>query len=256
MSDKNSPSSMRLYAKVAQKLATCINNGDYKVGERLPSERELVKTFGVSRPTIREAVIALEVDGLVEVKTGSGVFVKAVNPEGGSPKRSDVGMIELLEARKALESEAAAIAASRITDEQIEKLRSFVTEMKNENDRDVTMAEEADRKFHMGIAEATQNTAIYSAIELFWDMRALSLQTQHFLRRTRAAGISPIVDQHTLILSALERRDSNAAKHAMNAHLTAVIKSVLEATEIEAIEKTREEIRKKREFYLDDALLK
>ena len=63
----------RLYEQISQKLAKAIAEGEYEVGQRLPSERELAQSFGISRPTVREAIIALELDGLVQVRLGSGV---------------------------------------------------------------------------------------------------------------------------------------------------------------------------------------
>ena len=73
----------RLYERIARTLATSIAAGEYKVGQRLPSERELATHFDVSRPTVREAIIALELDRLVEVRTGSGVYVINTEPPGG-----------------------------------------------------------------------------------------------------------------------------------------------------------------------------
>jgi len=73
----------RLYDRVAKGVAAKIADGEFAVGERLPSERELALAYGVSRPTVREAVFALELDGLVEVRKGVGVFVVAQSPRGG-----------------------------------------------------------------------------------------------------------------------------------------------------------------------------
>src|SRR5690349_12503524 len=93
----------RLYEHVDQDLAAGIGRRDFKVGQRLPSERDLANTYGVSRPTIREAIIALELDGLVEVRLGSGVYVTARAPRGGQAGETDIGPFELLEARRAIE---------------------------------------------------------------------------------------------------------------------------------------------------------
>ena len=242
---------VRLYAQVASVLNAEIRKGAYEVGDRLPAERDLATQFNVSRPTIREAIIALEVDGLVEAVKGSGVYVISNTTREGVSHKYQMGMMELLEARRAFESEAAAIAAIRINDEEIETLRKLVGEMEDENKHDVELAEEIDRQFHLTIAQATRNAAIYNAIELFWDARRNSTQTQHFLTKTRAAGLEPNIDQHSKILRALEKRDSKAARKAMSDHLTAVIESVLRATEVQVLEETREKLRKQRELYLE-----
>ncbi len=251
MSTGNAPKSRRLYEKVAEDIAAAIKRGDYAIGDRLPSERDLAGRYDVSRPTIREAVIALEVDGLVEVKTGSGVYVRATVPPAGGARPADVGMFELLEARRIVESEAAALAAQRIDDGELETLRALIAEMDAENKRDVEMSEDADRRFHLAIAGATRNSALLSAIEFFWDARASSAQTQHFLKKVRATGVAPRIDEHAMILKALERHDAAAARLAMSNHLTAVIEAVLEATEVEAIERTRAEIARQRLLYLE-----
>jgi DNA-binding FadR family transcriptional regulator len=253
MADEQRQSGKRLYEKVAATLAADIKKGSYEIGDRLPSERVLASKFGVSRPTMREAVIALEVDGLVEVRTGSGVYVKSTSPTGGAPHAADMGMFELLEARRAFESEAAALAAARISDEELAALRGLVDEMAEENKRDVELSEDADRRFHMGIAAATGNSAIVRAIEMFWDARQSSHQTQHFLKKVRAGGVAPRIDEHAKILTALEKRDPEKARAAMVDHLTAVIEAVLEATEVEALERTRAEIKKQRQLYLEGA---
>src|SRR3954470_19599760 len=109
----------RLYEQISRKLAKSIADGEYAVGDRLPSERELAQNFKISRPTVREAIIALELDGLVEVRVGSGVYVMSRQPPGGREGAKDIGPFELLEARHAIEGEAAALAAERIDDEQL-----------------------------------------------------------------------------------------------------------------------------------------
>src|SRR3982750_619857 len=86
----------RLYEQIAQQLAQAIADGKYEVGQRLPSERELAQTFEVSRPTVREAIIALELDGLVEVRLSSGVYVTSATPRGGKAAVTDVGPFALL----------------------------------------------------------------------------------------------------------------------------------------------------------------
>src|SRR5688500_12828765 len=96
------PEFRRLYEQVAHDIANDIASGKYAVGQRLPSERDLAQVFGVSRPTVREAIISLELDGLVEVRLGSGVYVMSRHPPGGQAGAKDIGPFELLEARRAI----------------------------------------------------------------------------------------------------------------------------------------------------------
>lgn len=239
----------RLYERVAQDLFRAIAQGKYEVGQRLPSERDLAQTYEVSRPTVREAIIALELDGLVEVRMGSGVYVTAMTPRGGKASQTDIGPFELLEGRRAIESEACALAASRIDDEQLAELATLVAEMQAENARDVVMSEDADRRFHMLIAKATQNSAMVAVVQLLWDARARSPQYQLMSLKAHAAGVKPRIDEHAAVLDALTRRDPDGARRAMYAHLSGVIESLLEATEVLELERARARIADKRRRY-------
>ena len=250
MMETRPPVTKRLYEQVADQLSERIAGGVYAVGERLPSERDLATAFNVSRPTIREAVIALELDGLVEVKTGSGVYVTARVPKAGQPGVTDIGPCELLEARRGIEAEAASLAAQRISDAEIATLEALVAEMEHENKTDVVMSEDADRRFHMTIARATQNSAMIAIVEMLWDVRKRSPQSVRFLEHVRAKGVKPIIDEHAAILDALRQRDPALARAAMRTHLQSVMEGVLEATEVEAVEKARAAIAAQRQRFV------
>lgn len=240
----------RLYAQIAEKLAKAIADGQYDVGQRLPSERELAQTFDVSRPTVREAIIALELDELVEVRMGSGVYVLNRRPPTGAEIVKDIGPFELLEARRAIEGEACALAALRIDDAQIQQLSALIEEMRNDNlDNEIVMSENADRRFHELIAESTQNSAIIAAVQMLWDVRGRSPQTHLMDDKMRARGIKPSIEEHALVVRALKRRDPEAARAAMHKHLTRVIEGLLEATEVAEIKRARAVAAEKRQRY-------
>jgi DNA-binding FadR family transcriptional regulator len=243
------PDTRRLYEQIAEKLSHGIATDKYKLGQRLPSERELAQAFSVSRPTIREAIIALELDNLVDVRTGSGVYVVNKKPPGGKAGVTDIGPFELLEARRAIEGETCALAAARIDDAQLTELEALVAEMRNENEIDVVMSEDADRRFHELIARATNNSGMISAVQMLWDARARSPQNRSLSSKVRAMGVKPRIDEHTAILEALRRRDPEAARAAMRDHLTRVIEALLEATEIQELERTRAQIAEQRRRY-------
>lgn len=244
------PETQRLYEQIAQRLAQGIASGEHKVGQRLPSERDLAQSFSVSRPTIREAIIALELDGLVEVRTGSGVYVINTEPVGGKAGATDIGPFELLEARRAIEGEACAVAAARITDAQLDELAELVAEMRTENEHDVVRSEDADRRFHALIAQATQNSGLIAAVQMLWDARARSPQNRSMSSKVRASGIKPRIDEHTAILKALRSRDPDAARGAMRDHLTRVIEALLKATEVQELERARAQIAEQRKRYV------
>jgi DNA-binding FadR family transcriptional regulator len=228
----------RLYERVARDLSSRIARGEYKIGQRLPSERELAQSYAVSRPTVREALIALELDGLVEVRTGSGVYVTATSPRGGKAGAMDIGPFELLEARRAIESEACALAATRISDEEVEQLELLLAEMNSAED-DAVAAEDADRRFHLLIANTTRNSAMLASVQMLWDARARSPQTQLLSVKAHAAGVTPRIDEHAAILQALKERNPGAARHAMRNHLSRVLDSLLAATEVQEVEQAR-----------------
>src|SRR6476659_8776012 len=112
----NSP---RLYEQVAESIERAIAEGRYHPGQRLASERDLAEEFGVSRPTVRRAVIALEMRGLLESRQGSGVYVRRIAASAAPPRELDIGAFDQAEARRLFEGEVAALAATLITDEEL-----------------------------------------------------------------------------------------------------------------------------------------
>jgi DNA-binding FadR family transcriptional regulator len=240
----------RLYEKISRKLAKAIADGEYELGQRLPSERELAQTFSVSRPTVREAIIALELDGLVQVRLGSGVYVTRRKPPGGKEGEKDIGPFELLEARRAIEGEVCALAALRIDDSQLEQLSKLVAEMRDDNrHNEILMSEEADRRFHELIATSTQNSAFIAAVQMLWDTRARSPQSHSLDDKGRARGLKPPIEEHAAIVRALKRRDPDAARAAMHKHLTRVMEGFLDATEVKELERARAVVAEKRQRY-------
>jgi DNA-binding FadR family transcriptional regulator len=240
----------RLYEQIARRLAKAIADGTYAVGQRLPSERELAQSFGISRPTVREAIIALELDGLVDVRLGSGVYVLNRQPPSGHEGVKDIGPFELLEARRAIEGEACALAALRIDEAQLEQLMSLIEEMRTDNQQnEILMSEDADRRFHELIAASTQNSAIIAAVQMLWDARSRSPQSHQLDDKGRARGLKPPIEEHTQIVRALKRRDPEAARAAMHKHLTRVIEGFLKATEVAELNRARAVVDEKRRRY-------
>ena len=221
----------RLYERVAHDIAGKIAAGQHVVGQRLPSERDLAQAYSVSRPTIREAIIALELDGLVEVRVGSGVYVRSQTRRTGKPTMLGVGPFELLEARRAIEGEACALAAERMTDDDCQTLERLLEEMIEAGD-DVPTAERADWQFHLAIARITRNSAMTSAVEALWEARFASPQQQLLADKAHDAGVVPRVGEHRAILDALRTRDPAQAKTAIRLHITRVLDEIIVATEV------------------------
>lgn len=233
----------RLYRRVADELLQSIRAGQYKIGEKLPGERELAESMGTSRPVIREAMIALEILGITEVRHGSGVYVIApgqANSAALGQEDLDVGAFELIEARMVIEGETAAIAASVATSDDIVRLDELVEQMQDENE---AIAERADYDFHLTIARITENGALISTIERLWELRATSRLASTIMRRAKGGGLAARIAEHRLIVEALRRQDPVAARAAMRDHLERVREYVLEATELAEIATLRKQIK-------------
>lgn len=237
----------RLYQDLARSLLEELASGKYEVGSRLPAERELALQYNVSRPTVREAIIALEVQGLVEVRVGSGAYVRRQPGKDDLPG-FNLSAFELTEARLLFEGEAAALAATQATDAEIDEIAALVEAIAAEN-QEPKGKEQADRAFHLAIARATRNGAVHDAIENLWNLRETSPESALLHEKARLANIKPVVDEHTAVLSALRARDANAARAAMRAHLAAVLDSLLFATEERAIAEARRAAEAKRARY-------
>lgn len=234
----------RLYDSVAKGVAAKIRTGEFAIGERLPSERELALAYGVSRPTVREAVFALELDGLVEVRKGVGVFVIAMSPRGGKPAATDIGPFELLEARRAFEGEACAVAASRIRDRDVEELELILQEI--DYSGDVLAAEDADRRFHLRIAEITGNGAMHAVVQMLWEARDRSPQYRFLTDKAHEARVVPREDEHAKILAALRSGDPARARAAMRSHIAGVVDALLDATEVHELAQAKARVEEQR----------
>lgn len=243
----------RLYQKLARRLFEDLATGRYAIGDRLPAERELSVMHGVSRPAVREAMIALEVQGLIEVRIGSGAYVRALPGDQDRPGFT-VTAFELMEARLLVEGEAAALAAVNIRDDELEELDRLVLKMSEENLLP-GVSTEADRAFHLLIASATRNAVIHNQVEEMWRLRSTSPDCALLLEKARTANIQPVVAEHSVVRDALHARDPAAARAAMRAHLGSVIDHLLFTIEEDAIEDARRTIASTRARYARAATL-
>lgn len=218
----------RLYLRVADQLLQLMAEGTLKPGDRLPSERDLATSFGVSRPTLREALIALELAGSVEIRSGSGVYVtQAKLAQLPELPDSGAGPFEILQARLCVEAETAALAAEEIDEVLLVELENSLREMERENQRDDN-GESADQQFHEIIARASGNGVLEATVSWLWQLRMQSEISTLFHRRVRAEGIKPILADHEAIVNAIRQRDAEGARQAMTDHLQRVIDSLID----------------------------
>src|SRR5450432_3770201 len=212
----------RLYRQIADQIAGLIAAGEFKPGSRLPAERELATKLGVSRASVREAIISLEIGGLVEVRIGTGIFVTTSAASSGSRDR-DVGPgpFELLNARRLIEGEIAALAATHATDPDIDGLKHNVKRMEA-NVNDFRIREDSDRDFHLRLAKAAGNGSLELVVEGLWAQRAelWGRKQQHF--HTNELADQTIRD-HAAIVRAVAAHDPAAARMAMHRHLSRVL---------------------------------
>ena len=209
----------RLYRQIADQIAELIQGGEYGPGQRLPPERDLAKQLGVSRPSVREALIALEVEGFVEVRMGSGVYVTDRRAGQGAARASgDSGPFELIRARWVIESECAALAAKNATKAQVKAIEEALDEMEAARDQG-SVPLESDRTFHLRIAEATGNSALVLVVQTLWDQRTgpLFLRLEHHYDTPALWTVA--IKEHRDIVAAIARRDAAGARSAMRRHM-------------------------------------
>lgn len=215
----------RLYHQVAEQIGNLIQSGEFREGDRLPPERELAKQLGVSRPVVREAMIALEIAGLVDVRGGAGTFVRRTRADVGRAlaAATDPGPspFDLIAARRMIEGEIACSAAQTVTDAGLRSLTEAIDAMR----RDIDLGKDtrqADRLFHVRVAELTGNAVLVNLVDGLWTHMLAPM----FDVLGRHAGLRGedrmTVADHEKIVQALARRDPASAREAMRGHLAHV----------------------------------
>lgn len=238
----------RLYHKVARNILDMIESGAYPPGTRLPGERELAERFDVSRVVVREAEISLEAVGRLEIKVGSGVYVRDSIAANGLAL-PNVTAFELTQTRLLFESECAALAAKNISDQQIAELEATVEKMANAP-ADSPEGESADRDFHLLIAKATGNLANVFFLQTLWRMRDEIESVKRVYSAVCHEDASYRVSEHADVMNALRKRDPKAAREAMRGHFSRLLEALLDVSEQQAIEEARRKSKENRLRYL------
>jgi DNA-binding FadR family transcriptional regulator len=212
--------SRRLYRQIAKHLRDLIDSGEYPIGGRLPSERELADRLQVSRTSVREALIALEVEGLIRINVGSGIYVlgtsalRSTKPSGES---SIEGPFEILHAREVLEPSVAAEAAILAGCEHVGTLDRILAQMEKSGGSDKWIS--LDREFHVAIAASLSNGMLARFIGQLFDQR----MNPYFRRLASyfedASTWSQALAEHRVIRDAIAAGDPEAARQAMRQHL-------------------------------------
>ena len=216
--------STRLYRQIAEQLRVLIGDGEFPTGSRLPAERDLAKQLGVSRPSVREALIAMEVEGWIDIRTGSGIYVlnqtgKATRKMPDSPLAAvECGPLELIRARRVVEGEIASMAAVLAKRRDKDAMRKAIDAMKASAARG-ELPLDGDRDFHTAIVTACGNGVLIETVQGFWDSRRGPLFTRLGDYFENPKSWRSAIAEHETIFDAIAARDGPAARSAMHRHM-------------------------------------
>lgn len=209
--------------QVYEQLRDLIFRGQFSPGDKLPPERELAHTLGVSRPTIKSAISKLVNMGLVEQRQGQGSFVRSFysqyldNPLRELMDSREVYLSDLLEVRSGLEVHSVGLAAKRATAEDLSVLDTCLRDMLDKVEQGLVSAEE-DVAFHMNIAYATKNPAQIFLMKRFYELLFYGIRESRFYL-LESGNLEEMGQQHSRILEGIRNRDEEGAKEAMKEHI-------------------------------------
>jgi len=198
-----------------------ISNGELKPGQKLPSERDMAESLGVSRASVREALTALEAIGILDIRPGEGTFVRETSV---STTFAPLAMVlemeqnpggQLMEVRRVLETEMAALAAQRATEEDLNKIETNLNHMKTATT--ISQSVEADLRFHFSIAEATHNTILLRMMNTVADLMHNAFRVQR--EELYSYKSNEIICEHEAIYNAIRDRDLETARAKMLQHI-------------------------------------
>lgn len=234
-------SQQRPYQEVGVVVRAMISQQQYQVGDRLPPEREIAERLSVSRTVVREALIMLEIEGLIEVRRGAGIYLirlphDALSEAPDATTGNAAGPFELLQARQLLESNIAEFAAQQVTGDDIVKMRRALQLEEQELAANDGRGESGDRQFHLAVAEATHNSMLVDLFRQSWQWREnnpMWIQLHSHLKDTHYR--QQWLTDHQQILAALIKKDAKTAKQAMWQHLENVKIRLLEFSDVNDI---------------------
>jgi GntR family transcriptional repressor for pyruvate dehydrogenase complex len=213
----------RISDQVFDQLRELIFRGEFKAGEQILTERELAEAFGVSRTSVRDAINKLVVMGLLEQKQGQGTFVRSPDAKEQSilatmVESQDASITDLLEVRMGLECNAAAMAASRAVEKDLQFMEKSIEEMHKEV-ASGRLGTEADVSFHMAICYATKNPLQVFIMKNFYDFLFTGIKVNLEGLYQVPGNIDTILDQHKTIFQTIRDHDPEAAYRAMKRHI-------------------------------------
>lgn len=218
----------RIHEEVVSQIYQMIRDGQFKTGDQLPAERELAETFKISRTSVREALRALESQGLIISRTGTGNFIadlpieSLVAPLARFLVEEKSALADIFELRKLIEPQIASLAAERATGREIARMKKLLDKQREQVDAGATGVD-ADTEFHFAIGQATQNHAVEKLVSGLLDILSHSREESLQTAGRRQASI----ESHLAIVAAIEKHDQAQAREAMRDHIEQVERSVL-----------------------------
>ena len=217
--------------QVSMQIKQLILDKDWKPGERIPSETELAELFGVSRVSVREALLKLNAIGLLESRfffffyvreVGADIYLNAIIPAAFVSSNS---LLELLEFRQVMEAKQAGLAARKAKPEDVARLEEIHKDMVK-NAGNLEAFSEADLRFHIELARITQNSLLVACMELIRDVLGENMQ-----KLVAQRGYESGINDHRQILAAIRENDERRAIQVMDDHVADICKSYMRVLE-------------------------
>lgn len=228
----NKVQTKKVYMKIVEQVRDLIKEGRLKPGDKLPPEQVLAEEFGTSRPSVREALSALEILGITESRGGKGNFIKdnfnfPLYDQKFRELEEEESPFELLEARKVLETEIVGLAAKNATEEEIATIQGSLNKMKDAM-TNIPEIMEFDREFHINTAKAAHNSLLFSMMIYLTDL----LKEKLWINLKEKSWSIPgrpqkYFKEHNEILKAIKNKDSKGARNRMYDHLAGVERDLL-----------------------------
>jgi GntR family transcriptional repressor for pyruvate dehydrogenase complex len=220
----------KIYQSIIEQFVNMLKEDEIKVGQKLPSERDLAERFRVSRPSVREALRAMEMIGLIEIRPGDGVFVTEINiapfMNAISPlmMKRDNFELELLELRHMFEVRAVELASRNINDKKVKLLSESIDKMEKALESgNLEVGAEGDIEFHEAIFSITDNYVLEKAAECVITILEISVKFARSLMLEHKENSIKLLQQHKKIFNAIRQGKPQAARNAMEEHLDFVV---------------------------------
>ena len=220
----------KIYEEIVEQIRGMITGGELKPGDRLPAERDMAESLGVSRASVREALTALETVGILDIRPGEGTFVRRTSDSETFESLTlllsveQTPEVQMMEVRRILETESAALAAKRGTGADLQKIQDSLLVMKTADS--ISEAVDADVRFHFAIAEATKNSVLLRIMNTVADlMHQTFRQDREKLYSNPLLG-ARVIAEHEAILEAIQARNPDEAWAKMLEHINNIESSI------------------------------